>query len=254
MTPLLVLLLLVALGCHATSPYCFGGATFANNGNVLPLGSTLRHVMLLTRHGDRVPIYTMPTPQLENVVWNCSEKRVEASLVQAGNPPSRVPPRAWVKEYMPGREPLRGNCAIGQLTEQGAAQHVQLGGAFRRLYVDTFGFLPSTYNRSTMWVRSTDVPRTVASAFNFVGGLYPGLTGLMPLAVTNTQTENMLGGNEVACPALKLALKVAQAPGSPYMQYYNSKVRRLNRLIIPSHCVSSSGPLLIDTLRCGVSN
>lgn len=48
--------------------------------------------------------------------------------------------------------------------------HVALGQQLRQIYQ---GFLPGNFSGSQIWVRSTDVPRTVESAASFISGLYP---------------------------------------------------------------------------------
>jgi Histidine phosphatase superfamily (branch 2) len=53
---------------------------------------------------------------------------------------------------------------LGQLTTRGFEQHVEYGQNLRQLYVNTYNFLPATINASLMGIRSTDVPRTLASA------------------------------------------------------------------------------------------
>lgn len=42
--------------------------------------------------------------------------------------------------------------------------HYDLGQKFRAHYVDNLGFLPSQFDPTKIYVRSTDVPRTLQSA------------------------------------------------------------------------------------------
>mmetsp|Transcript_10097 Transcript_10097/g.30842 ORF Transcript_10097/g.30842 Transcript_10097/m.30842 type:complete len:439 (+) Transcript_10097:155-1471(+) len=98
---------------------------------------TLNLVVEVCRHGDRAPLYTFPADKLPFDQW----------------PQGR-----------------------GQLTPVGARAHYELGRKLRDKYVDT-GFLESTYNQSQVYVRSTDVDRTLMSAMSQMAGLYPHGTG-----------------------------------------------------------------------------
>ncbi|CAG9861469.1 unnamed protein product [Phyllotreta striolata] len=59
---------------------------------------------------------------------------------------------------------------FGQLTNEGKQRHYQLGRWLRSRYD---GFLPSTYSENDIYVRSTDIDRTLMSAEANLAGLYP---------------------------------------------------------------------------------
>lgn len=61
----------------------------------------------------------------------------------------------------------------GQLTKLGMDQEYRLGQSVRDLYIKKFGFLSTNYNRSKVFVRSTDTDRTLMSAYCVLAGLYP---------------------------------------------------------------------------------
>ncbi|KAL4428941.1 hypothetical protein ABPG74_011137 [Tetrahymena malaccensis] len=62
----------------------------------------------------------------------------------------------------------------GELTATGQRQHYNLGLKLREEYR---GFIPDHYNHSEIYVRSTDVNRTLMSAASHVQGMFPQYTG-----------------------------------------------------------------------------
>lgn len=58
----------------------------------------------------------------------------------------------------------------GQLTNRGKERHYELGKWLRHRYED---FLPMEYSRDDIYIRSTDVDRTLMSAESNLAGLYP---------------------------------------------------------------------------------
>lgn len=97
------------------------------------LPSKLIFVAELCRHGDRAPIGEFPSDAM---------------------PASRWPE------------------GVGQLTAIGQRAHYELGTRLRAKYVDT-GFLSPSYSVNELYVRSTDIDRTLMSAMSQLMGLYP---------------------------------------------------------------------------------
>lgn len=93
----------------------------------------LLFVAELCRHGDRTPLAEFPSDAL---------------------PVSRWPE------------------GVGQLTAIGQRAHYDLGKRLRDRYVET-GFLSSSYSAREIYVRSTDVDRTLMSAHSQLAGLFP---------------------------------------------------------------------------------
>ncbi|KAL4426737.1 hypothetical protein ABPG74_006109 [Tetrahymena malaccensis] len=65
----------------------------------------------------------------------------------------------------------------GELTPVGIRQHFELGRKLKAEYIDKRGFLSSSYNPQELFVRSTDVTRTLMSAESQLAGLYPYNSG-----------------------------------------------------------------------------
>ena len=65
----------------------------------------------------------------------------------------------------------------GQLTPAGMEQEYRLGARMRAEYVDRRQLIPASYAPGTIYVRSTDIDRTLMSAQSFLMGLYPPGTG-----------------------------------------------------------------------------
>lgn len=66
---------------------------------------------------------------------------------------------------------------FGELTATGIKQEYLLGKKWRALYIDKWHLLPSQYTVGTIYVRSTDINRTLMSAQTALLGLYPPGTG-----------------------------------------------------------------------------
>jgi acid phosphatase len=62
---------------------------------------------------------------------------------------------------------------LGQLTEIGKQQEKSLGEKMRKRYIIDNNLLPQSYEEGTVYVRSTNVPRTKMSALSLLSGLYP---------------------------------------------------------------------------------
>lgn len=75
------------------------------------------------------------------------------------------------------KQPYHWKEGLGELTAQGMHQEFELGASLRKKYIDEEHLLPAQYNAATLYVRSTDINRTLMSAESFLLGLYPLGTG-----------------------------------------------------------------------------
>lgn len=117
-----------------------------------------------------------------------------------------------------------GNCQRGQLTKRGAEQHFALGQAFRKLYIEKQHLLhPRKLDRKHVYLRSTDVPRTLQSALNFVAGAFPDtLADVIGISTLDRDTETA-DPSWRFCPALHRQLVLFEQSGT-YRNYRRNKL------------------------------
>ncbi|ORC85869.1 membrane-bound acid phosphatase precursor [Trypanosoma theileri] len=90
----------------------------------------------------------------------------------------------------------------GLLNEPGKKQMFNMGDFLRQRYNGTLGtpgvvatgFLPSVYNETFVYTRSTDMPRTLQSASAVINGLFAGTVPVYPVIHTVPLTEEKLLG------------------------------------------------------------
>nr|CAH7728383.1 unnamed protein product [Callosobruchus chinensis] len=112
---------------------------------------------------------------------------------------------------------------FGQLTNIGKQQHKELGKWLRQRYQT---FLPEKYSEKDIYVRSTDVDRTLMSAEANLAGLFPPHAGQIwdktlnwqPIPVhTKPEREDALLAAKKHCPKYEMLLKKLLA--SDYFRY-----------------------------------
>ena len=97
-----------------------------------PIETKLVLIQIVFRHGDRTPVVIYPNDIYNVTFWN---------------------------KYG----------GLGQLTQTGMEQHYQYGRFLRELYAD---FLSPTYDKSQVYVHSTEYDRTIMSAASMLASLY----------------------------------------------------------------------------------
>lgn len=99
-------------------------------------------------------------------------------------------------------------------------QHLRLGQALRARYVTELGFLPAEFDPTVVYLRSTDVPRTIQSAQSLIAGLFPdAATSSASVPVLTIHTMDGDGDNMTPntglCPRLaELEVGAALPPRS----------------------------------------
>ncbi|XP_051846262.1 testicular acid phosphatase isoform X1 [Antechinus flavipes] len=193
---------------------------------LLPLGGSwpepprgrLLFVTVVYRHGDRAPLDSYPTdPHQDKTLW----------------------PHG-----------------LGQLTQEGVQQQLELGRFLRARYGD---FLSQEYRREELYVRSTDYDRTLQSAQANLAGLFPRSPrspGWMPVPVhTVPATEDkLLKFRTQGCPQYQKLLEETVA-GEEYQTALEGWRDFLVHLENLTGLSLAEGPLhrawkVLDTLTC----
>jgi hypothetical protein len=153
--------------CQAPMPSTDVFADFAKQHSNLELVQ----VNLVTRHGDRAP--TQAWPDIRNYTWHCGVD-ADQELVTKSNGTGSYFQAVFNDDSNPWVSLVpSGTCEMGELTQKGSTQHIELGAALRDMYVDTAGFLPEQFDANTVYARSTDIWRTRISLQSMLLGLYP---------------------------------------------------------------------------------
>ncbi|XP_046583680.1 prostatic acid phosphatase-like, partial [Haliotis rubra] len=180
--------------------------------------TTLRLVQILFRHGDRSPTHVYPTDPYQEDSW----------------------PQG-----------------LGQLSKVGMKQMYEVGQFIRTRYVGS-GFLTASYTNTEIHVRSTDVDRTLMSAYSVLTGLYPpegkqvwnGTLPWQPIPVhTVPRSEDYL--LYLHCPTYEKAYEeLLQSP--PMLKIQNQHKDLIDYISQHSGLSATLGSLLLimDPLLC----
>lgn len=221
----------------------------------LPTGSNLLQVHVLHRHGSRTQWDAGATcwDGFDTMEYDCTSHVLEAAEAPLGTdlPNGTL---LYRKTYLPNRNQLLGNCAVGQLVNDGAAMCRASGVHLREAYDDLLPSSPEGHV-SDFFLRSDDEPRTLASGQALFAGMYPDVQAA-PLVVpwytmdVDSDSETMVP-NEKVCPALAEAYAKVDAAYVASDHYAEVNVPlaaelsvALNRTVTPSEV----GDGLLDCL------
>jgi len=131
-------------------------------------------VVVVTRHGDRTPIFNFKPEHLASDTWGCDlPATIEAVPFQIFDSKTPTYPRLYRKIYKKDIESFKGNCASGQLTIQGMRQHYALGENLRIKYKNLLESVELKYGSKQVYVESSDIPRTFLSAQSQLLSVFP---------------------------------------------------------------------------------
>ncbi|EPS97439.1 hypothetical protein FOMPIDRAFT_1025048 [Fomitopsis schrenkii] len=260
--PLLLLLLRAQAGDFLTSDMSRGAgpstsAAKAFNGSVpldvegypvAPPELELEQVHVYIRHGERTPVGVRmadPPASIPEHWMFCHTARSLHAAVASASP--AIPGMKGDREaqYQESVQTVRvversdgtatpGECLLGELTDVGRQTTYDYGRALRQLYIDKLGFLPDVArSHDDIYLRSTNVPRTIESLQQVIHGLYPDsrrTSDFVPqLRIRNGREENLFG-NTLACKRLEVLLvgfaKAASSQWNETLATLDEKVSR----------------------------
>lgn len=143
---------------------------------ILLNGYELKMVQILFRHGARTPLH---------VIKNVDQVSYDKDLFTTDLPHTifkfrkadlnggDVPPSSYEAQF--NDLLLKGGARRGTLTKTGQDQMYMIGRLLRKQYVDEAGFIDAIYNPSQIYVRSTNINRTIESARCLLAGLFGNL-------------------------------------------------------------------------------
>jgi len=178
-----------------------------------PTNSQLLQVFVLSRHGDRSPLFAIPKEYNDNrIFWNCTLPTPLRSLTTDKTLSSGSGIYFLYENYGSGifgtKQVWNGNCQTGQLTQIGGEMCTRMGAGLRNIYVDKFHLLPETITQKDadeiFHLRTTDFVRTRESLASLMEGLYPTdkrLGVYIPVSIIPVSTD-YLHPNSGACPRL----------------------------------------------------
>ncbi|XP_060909445.1 lysophosphatidic acid phosphatase type 6 [Labrus mixtus] len=165
----------------------------------------LKLVQVLFRHGARTPLKSIPdvmevqwVPTLLEPPAHCHINYVVTDLTGGPKPPAPI-------EDNYRKNILSGGTFPGQLTTVGMQQLYELGKRLRRRYIEETHFLSSTFSPAEVYVRSTNIVRTIESAKCLIAGLFQQKQKEDPVPIFTTEAESeILYPNYHGCKLLKI--------------------------------------------------
>lgn len=164
----------------------------------------LKLVQVLFRHGARTPLKSIPDVMEAQWVPNLLDPPPHTHINYVVTDLSGGPrPPAPVEESYRSNI-LTGGTFPGQLTTVGMQQLYELGQRLRKRYIQDTAFLSASFSPSEVYVRSTNIVRTIESAKCLVAGLFQQTQNdTVPILTTDSQSE-ILYPNYHGCRLLKL--------------------------------------------------
>ncbi|KAG7260283.1 hypothetical protein CRUP_015955 [Coryphaenoides rupestris] len=164
----------------------------------------LKLVQVLFRHGARTPLKSIPdvleaqwVPSLLDPPAHTKINYVVTDLQGGPQPPMPV-------EDGYRKNTLSGGTFPGQLTTVGMQQLYELGERLRKRYMEEVPFLSPIFSPTEVYVRSTNIVRTIESAKCLVAGLFKQQqNGPVPIQTTEAVSESLYP-NYSGCKLLKL--------------------------------------------------
>lgn len=164
----------------------------------------LKLVQVLFRHGARTPLKSIPDVMeaqwLPTLLEPPAHTHINYVVTDLNGGPK--PPAPIEESYR--KNLLTGGSFPGQLTTVGMQQLYELGKRLRKRYIEESQFLGSTFSPAEVYVRSTNIVRTIESAKCLVAGLFQQKQNeIVPILTTEAEQE-ILYPNYHGCKVLKI--------------------------------------------------
>ena len=135
----------------------------------------LEQVQVIFRHGARTPSFSDPQDQFSNLGEAIWDKGIFMKVLPWTDIAYEV--KVHNRDTLPGKNylhtgELRGGCLTGQLTTIGQQQTYDFGKYLANEYIENRSFIAPRYGSDEIYVRSTNMPRTIQSAVCVVAGLF----------------------------------------------------------------------------------
>ncbi|XP_067659898.1 lysophosphatidic acid phosphatase type 6-like [Haliotis asinina] len=136
-------------------------------------GLKLQQVQVFFRHGARTPIHL--TPNIEQAsyradIHNRTLPHTDFKLTLKSLAGDTIEKSLYELHY--SKTVLQGGCVSGSLTTLGQQQMFELGQRLRSEYVGQGALLDPTFKKEQVYVRSTNINRTIASARCVLAGIF----------------------------------------------------------------------------------
>ncbi|MBN3281230.1 PPA6 phosphatase, partial [Polyodon spathula] len=176
----------------------------ADVGRAHPSPYELKLVQVLFRHGARTPLKSIPDVQEAQWVPNLLKDPSHTSMNYVVTDLSGGPKPPSLIEDSYRAHTLTGGTFPGQLTTLGKQQLYDLGERIRKTYIEEFNFLSPIFRSSEVYVRSTNIVRTIESAMCLLAGLFhQKQEGVVKILTSEAETE-ILYPNYHGCKLLNL--------------------------------------------------
>uniref|UniRef100_V9KAY2 Lysophosphatidic acid phosphatase type 6 n=1 Tax=Callorhinchus milii TaxID=7868 RepID=V9KAY2_CALMI len=164
----------------------------------------LRQVQVIFRHGARTPLDTRSI--IEEAEWNLKlllppvHTLIDYTVVDLNGkpqPPSLIDDANNIKQFKTGMR-------VGQLTSVGMEQLYALGKRMRVSYIEEKQFLSPAYSPLEIYVRSTNIERTIKSTRCMLAGLFQQKQDAKVIIFTTDTESEILYPNTYGCKRLHI--------------------------------------------------
>uniref|UniRef100_A0A665U295 Acid phosphatase 6, lysophosphatidic n=1 Tax=Echeneis naucrates TaxID=173247 RepID=A0A665U295_ECHNA len=164
----------------------------------------LKLVQVLFRHGARTPLKSIPDVLEAQWVPTLLEPPAHTHINYVVTDLNGGPRPAAPVEDSYRRNTLTGGTYPGQLTTVGMQQLYELGKRLRRKYIEEIPFLSPTFSPAEVYVRSTNIVRTIESAKCLIAGLFQQKQKDIVHILTTEAESEILYPNYHGCKLLKI--------------------------------------------------